>query len=463
MFEALCALLLRLYPADFRDAYGPEALQLMRDRARDERGVFGRMRLLMDLLLDLGATSLHGWHASTPLLAPIDGPPRFDIIDAHRPNPLALAVGVVVTILMFAAFTQLFREQALAKGAAFFSEGPWRSGPGGAGAKHSAQQQQPQQQQPQEQQQAGAGDREARHSLVAAIAASLKERYYDRSIGQHLADAILAQEKRGTYDSLDLGPTLAARLNTDIQNTLRRIDIPRGMFVADVVYLAQPLPSGPPPPMTEETRARRRAMLVAQNCLIEKTETLPRNVGYLKLNWFADFGACQETTVKAMASLNDADALIIDLRENGGGFGETALLIAGYLFDRPAFLFDPRPNSPVPARTASPVSGNKLADKPVYLLTSSSTQSAAEYFVYNLKMLKRVTIVGETTAGRQHSAGFHRLTDHFGMGIQSVAPPDNPYAVKGWEVIGVEPDVKVPRAEAFETAKKLAASRARHR
>ena len=158
-----------------------------------------------------------------------------------------------------------------------------------------------------------------------------------------------------------------------------------------------------------------------------------------------------------MASLNDVDALIIDLRDNGGGFGETALLIAGYLFDRPAFLFDPRPNSPVPARTASPVSGNKLADKPVYVLTSSSTQSAAEYFAYNLKMLKRVTIVGETTAGRQHSGRFHRLTEHFGMGIQEVAPPDNPYPVKGWEVIGVEPDVKVPRTEALETAKRLVA------
>ena len=90
------------------------------------------------------------------------------------------------------------------------------------------------------------------------------------------------------------------------------------------------------------------------------------------------------------------------------------------------------------------MSGNKLADKPVYVLTSSSTQSAAEYFVYNLKMLKRATVVGETTAGHQHSGAFHRINDHFGMGIQEGAPPDNPYAVKGWEVIGVEPDMKVP-------------------
>lgn len=453
MFETLCTLLLRLYPAAFRDAHGPEALQLMRDRARDERGPFCRVRLLMDLVFDLGRTSLRAWYPSGPLLSPIDRPPRFDIIDAHRPNPAALAVGVVVSILMFAAFTQLFQEQRLRKAAAFLGG---RSADDGRGARanHAAQQQ--------GQPPALAGDREVRHTLVAAIAANLKARYHDRAIGRQLSDAMLAQDARGAYDALDVGPNLAARLNADIQTTLRRLDVPRGMFVADVVYIATPLPSGSPPPMTEETRGRHRAMLLAQNCLIETADTLPpRNVGYLKVNGFADADSCQETTMKTMASLNDADALIIDLRDNGGGFGETARLIAGYLFDRPAFLFDPRPHSPVPLRTDSPVSGNKLADKPIYVLTSSRTQSAAEYFVYNLKMLKRVTIVGETTAGRQHSGGFHRLTDHFGMGIQDVAPPENPYPVKGWEVIGVEPDVKVPRGDAFETAKRLAVSRIR--
>jgi C-terminal processing protease CtpA/Prc len=204
-------------------------------------------------------------------------------------------------------------------------------------------------------------------------------------------------------------------------------------------------------------------MVLQQNCLFERIETLPHNVGYLKLNGFADATACRETAAKAMASLNDADALIVDLRDNGGGFGDTALQIAGYLFDRPTFMYDPRPNSPVPPRTASPISGNKLVDKPVYVLTSSSTQSAAEYFVYNLKMLNRVTVVGETTLGHQHSGAFHRLDDHFGIGIQEAVPPDNPYPVKGWEIIGIEPDVKVSRAEALEAARRLIESHARGR
>jgi hypothetical protein len=49
------------------------------------------------------------------------------------------------------------------------------------------------------------------------------------------------------------------------------------------------------------------------------------------------------------------------------------------------------------------------------------------------------------------------------MGVQEAVPPDNPYPVKGWEVIGIEPDVKVSRTEAFEAAKKLVESRARSR
>jgi C-terminal processing protease CtpA/Prc len=291
---------------------------------------------------------------------------------------------------------------------------------------------------------------------VAAIAANIEERYADRAIGKRLADLLLAHEKNGDYDRLDTA-TLAAFINADIKSASRTLGIPRGMFVADVMYSARPLPDVWPPPITEEARARQRAVMRDLNCLFEKVEKLPRHVGYIgyiKLNGMADAALCGETTTRVMASLNDAAALIIDVRDNPGGFGDTPLQLAGYLFDRPAFMYNPRPGSEISTRTASPVSGNKLTDKPVYLLTSPRTQSAAEYFVYNLKMLKRATVVGETTGGRQHSGTFRRIDEHVGVGIQEVAP-DNPYPVKGWELIGIEPDVRVTSAEALETTQKL--------
>lgn len=443
MFERVCALLLRLYPPGFRRAYGRDAALLISDRARHERGVLRRCRLLTDLAMDVFATSLRGWPPGEPRLARIDGTPRFDIIEVRGPSPAALAAGMLASMLLFTGFTLLFQPATVPNTRALPGRGSASDTPAATSGVQGA----------------AATVDAARHELIAAIAANLRQRYVDRAIGRKLADSLLARDRNGDYDAFELGPDLAARLTRDIYRASGALGVPPGIFVADVVYSAHPLPRKSPAPLTTDMRERHRAEMRRQNCLIEAIEMLPRSVGYMKLNGFADADACRDTTARAMASLNGAAALIIDVRDNGGGFGETALQIAGYLFDRPADMYDPRPHSPVPARTASLVPGNTLADTPVYVLTSSRTQSAAEYFVYNLKMLGRATIVGETTAGRQHSGAFHRIDDHFGLGIQEVLPPDNPYPVKGWEVIGVEPDVAVSHAEAFEAARLLVEER----
>jgi C-terminal processing protease CtpA/Prc len=159
-----------------------------------------------------------------------------------------------------------------------------------------------------------------------------------------------------------------------------------------------------------------------------------------------------------MASLNHVDAIIFDLRDNRGGYSSMVSLISAYLFNHPEYMYDPRESPTQQSWTLSPVRGNRLADKPVYVLTSSSTISAAEQFCYDLKMLRRVTLVGETTHGSAHAGVFHRIDDHFGMGIPE-ARAINPFSKTDWEGTGVEPDVKVKAAEALETAKKLAESR----
>ena len=102
----------------------------------------------------------------------------------------------------------------------------------------------------------------------------------------------------------------------------------------------------------------------------------------------------------------------------------------------------------------SPEAGSTLADKPVYILTSSRTQSGAEHFTYDLKMLKRATVVGETTEGAAHSARFHRIDDHFGIAIPE-SRLTNPYGGPDWAVSGVEPDVAVKAADALTVAEQL--------
>ncbi len=76
-----------------------------------------------------------------------------------------------------------------------------------------------------------------------------------------------------------------------------------------------------------------------------------------------------------MASLNDAGAVIFDLRDNTGGYPDMVMLIAAYLFDHPEYMYNPRENTTRRSWTLSPVPGNSLADKPVYVLTSAQTFS----------------------------------------------------------------------------------------
>jgi C-terminal processing protease CtpA/Prc len=194
------------------------------------------------------------------------------------------------------------------------------------------------------------------------------------------------------------------------------------------------------------------------NCTFEKITILPHNIGYLKFNSFPDASICGPIAAAAMAKLNHADAIIFDLRDNPGGYANMVALVATYLFDRPTHLndfYDRSQNSTEESWTLPPVPGNRLADKPAFVLTSSTTFSAAEGFSYDLKMLKRAMLVGETTSGRGHMGVQHRIDGHFTIRVPSMKVI-NPISKTNWEGTGVEPDVKVKAADALRTAMNLA-------
>jgi C-terminal processing protease CtpA/Prc len=91
----------------------------------------------------------------------------------------------------------------------------------------------------------------------------------------------------------------------------------------------------------------------------------------------------------------------------------------------------------------------------VYVLTSRRTFSAAEEFTYNLKSLKRATIIGETTGGGAHPGDGRRLSEHFGVFLPT-GRAINPISKTNWEGTGVKPDVEVPADQALKTAQLMA-------
>ncbi len=316
-----------------------------------------------------------------------------------------------------------------------------------------------QQQAPPPRPQAGTGgvfklDAAERQRVIDATIANLKQHYVYPDIAQKMAEGLLAAQEAGDYDAITDGATFAALL------TKRLRDVSHDLHL-EVVYFQNPPPDRPAAPSPDSV-AQYRAAMQQQNCTFEKVAILPNNIGYLKLNSFPDPSLCQSTAKTAMASLNGAGAIIFDLRDNRGGYPGMVMLLAAYLFDHPEYFYNPREDTTERSWTRSPVFGNKLADKPAFVLTSARTFSGAEHFSYNLKMLKRATLVGETTGGATDVGNFHRIDDHFGIGIREARAID-PYSEPDWAVTGVEPDVEVKAADALETAVKLAESNLRRK
>jgi C-terminal processing protease CtpA/Prc len=86
------------------------------------------------------------------------------------------------------------------------------------------------------------------------------------------------------------------------------------------------------------------------------------------------------------------------------------------------------------------------------VLTAKRTFSAAELFSYDLKRLKRATLIGETTGGGAHTVAPHQIDHHFFIRV-SFDQFVNPITKTNWENTGVEPDIMVPAADALDEAR----------
>jgi C-terminal processing protease CtpA/Prc len=160
-----------------------------------------------------------------------------------------------------------------------------------------------------------------------------------------------------------------------------------------------------------------------------------------------------------MALLANTDALIIDLRANGGGSPEMVQYLCSYFFEgEPVHLNDLyfRPeNETRQFWTLSWIPGRRYVGKPLYLLTSSRTFSGAEEFAYDMQTQKRATIVGETTGGGANPGGPVDIAAGFEVFVP-MGRAINPVTQTNWEGKGVEPEVKCAAAEALVRAHKLA-------
>ena len=281
-------------------------------------------------------------------------------------------------------------------------------------------------------------DAATRQQVLDGAIAQMQRGYIFEDVAQKMADALRAHAKAGAYDAITSGADFAALLTRHLQDVSKDKHL-RVIYNQSGIVAERPA-------LIDERR---------NNYGLHRVERLDGNVGYIELRGFSGSPDASGPVTAAMNLLANTDALVFDLRRNGGGSPVTIGFISSYLFDKRVHLNDfyvRETDSRQSFYTSETVDGRRYGEsKPVYILTSNSTFSAAEEFTYNLKNLKRATIVGETTGGGAHPGGVRRINDHFGIWLPN-GRAINPITGTNWEGVGVEPDIKVPADQALVAA-----------
>jgi len=294
-------------------------------------------------------------------------------------------------------------------------------------------------------------------NTIASLAKGLRSAYVFPAVGEKVATMLEQRQTRGEYGSVSSAKAFSELVTRQMFEVTRDKHL-RMLYSAQVVPqfpVITPKTMPPPSPIM-------LAQLRANNYEFEKVERLAGNVGYLKLNAFVEAERGGSVAAGAMAFLANTDALIIDLRENGGGEPSMVALLASYFFSGSvhlnslAYRLEGTTDYDVTQVWTSPyVPGERYLDKAVYILTSERTFSAAEEFTYDLQALKRAIVVGATTAGGANPGGPYRLGDHFYAGMPR-GHSINPVTNTNWEGTGIEPNVKVPATDTLRVARRMA-------
>ena len=291
----------------------------------------------------------------------------------------------------------------------------------------------------------------APRTAVGSVGKAIADTYFDASRGAEVAADLETAAARGEFDAL----TDARDLAEELTRRLRPLDRHFRVNWAAPAPLTHPT-SGDASPQVERLPFREIARKA--NYGFSQVQVLPGNVGLITLDRFfpIDFAdprtPARLTADAALRMVGDADAVIIDLRDNGGGdptmvgYLASAFLPAG-LDAYNVFRSRDGVEREAPLQTYP----EPRPQTPVFILVSGRTGSAAEGLSYTLQAAGRAVIVGEPTRGAANLGGPVDASDGLSVFVPT-GSPRNPITGSNWEGTGVKPDVEVPASQALDAA-----------
>ncbi len=297
-------------------------------------------------------------------------------------------------------------------------------------------------------------DTTAKGKIIEEMTRLIEEKYVFPDVARKIADSIRSRYEKEAYDPIATLPDFLRQLTKDLRSVNNDAHL-------GVIPRRGSVKQGVSPEEMYKTIFLKRGPF--QNYGFKKVERLLGNVGCLVLDElsFVDLDGENvggETARAAMQVLSNCDALIIDLRDNFGGREEMALLLLDYFFEKPVHLLNNRYRGREEREiwTNGEKAGERLAEIPLYVLTSQHTVSGGEMFAYVLKNRKRATIIGEITRGSAHRTHLFSLEKAKIDVAIPVGTTIDPITGTDWEGKGVVPDIDVPSAKATDVAHKIA-------
>lgn len=281
---------------------------------------------------------------------------------------------------------------------------------------------------------------------VEALRDALGREYFDPPVAARVSEELQKRLSEGRYQKVSRIEALADALTEDLYAMTKD----KHLRVSPAAEVSTNSAKAVSADVTPRGVAARRI-----NFGIQRIEILPGNVGYLQFTAFYRPNEAREAIASAMVLLRHTDALILDLRDNGGGSSGTLALLASYFYETQGLpLFDvvPRPPAAVVKFTTEITAlPDRNEQRPTYVLVSGNAWSAGEGFACLLQDRHRAEVIGETTSGAGNQARTHRLNARFDVTIPN-GSVRTAVRHQSWDGTGVVPDVPVVSSDALRVA-----------
>jgi retinol-binding protein 3 len=294
-------------------------------------------------------------------------------------------------------------------------------------------------------------DAETKTSAINKIADLLDKNYVFTEVGKQMGELVKSKLKTGEYDKIEDPMQFCMLVTQDLQSVSKD----KHVNLRINPQMAEQLMKQPSEPTDTTIPIFQLDDMKRNNYGFRKIEILPGNIGYINLTGFNTMRNTKPTLTAAMKFIENCDAVIFDLRQNGGGDGETVNLLCSYFLPPNVNINNAHfrnPDTTFESWTLKDIEGKRMLDVPVYLLTSSYTFSAAEEFCFDLRYQNRAVIIGETTGGGANPNNFFAVNDKIVLS-SAIGQSINPVSKTNWEVTGVAPDIASDKSEALNLAK----------